>query len=113
MIRRTAVALVAGFVLALPGAADALMDLRPGDAPPAFTLPDLAGRSVGSRELAGPAAAVLFWSTWSPRSAEMLDDFKRHAAAYGPRGLTIVAINVDGENLGPSQQAAVRAYAQA
>jgi tetratricopeptide (TPR) repeat protein len=43
----------------------------------------------------------------------MLEDFKRHAAAYGARGLRIVAINVDGENLGPSQQAAVREYAKA
>jgi len=113
MIRRIVVALVAGPLLALPSSADALMALRPGDTPPAFALPDLAGKKVGSEALAGSAAAVLFWSTWSPRSSEMLEDFTRHAAAYGERGLKIVAVNIDGENLGPSQKAAIRAYATA
>jgi peroxiredoxin len=89
------------------------MNLRPGDAPPPFALPDLAGKQVGSETLAGAPAVVLFWSTWSPRSAEMFEDFKRHAAAYAGKGLKLVAINIDGENLGPAQQAAIRAYAAA
>lgn len=99
--------------LLVPRGAGALMNLRPGDAPPPFALPDLAGRRTGSGEFAGAASVVLFWSTWSPRSAEMLDDFKRHAASYGARGLKIVAINIDGENLGPAQKAAIREYAAA
>ena len=86
------------------------MTLRPGDAPPPFTLADLSGRRVGSDTLAGGASVVLFWSTWSPRSAEMFDDFKRHAAAYAGSGLKIVAINIDGENLGPAQKSAIREY---
>ena len=89
------------------------MNLRPGDAPPPFALADLSGRRVGSDALAGGAAVVLFWSTWSPRSAEMLDDFKRHAATYAAKGLKVVAINIDGENLGAAQQAAIREYAAA
>ena len=99
--------------LLVPGGADALMTLRPGDAPPPFALTDLAGKRVGSDALTGGAAVVLFWSTWSPRSAEMFDDFKRHAAAYSTKGLKIVAINIDGENFGPAQQAAIREYASA
>lgn len=87
------------------------MNLRPGDAPPPFSLADLTGKRVGSDALAGGAAVVLFWSTWSPRSAEMLDDFKRLAAGYAGKGLKIVSINIDGENLGPAQQAAIREYA--
>ncbi len=43
----------------------------------------------------------------------MFDDFKRHAAAYAGQGLKIVAINIDGENLGPAQKAAIREYAAA
>jgi tetratricopeptide (TPR) repeat protein len=43
----------------------------------------------------------------------MLDDFKRHAEAYGPKGLKVLAVNIDGENLGEAQQAAIRAYAAA
>lgn len=99
--------------LALPQGAGALMGLRPGDTPPRFALADLSGRGVGSDALADAAAVVLFWSTWSPRSGEMFDDFKRHAATYGPKGLRIVAINIDGENLGAAQKAAIREYAAA
>jgi tetratricopeptide (TPR) repeat protein len=87
------------------------MNLRPGDAPPPFGLADLAGKRVGSDTLAGAPSVVLFWSTWSPRSAEMFDDFKRHAAAYAGKGLKIVAINIDGENLGAAQKTAIREYA--
>ena len=43
----------------------------------------------------------------------MFDDFKRHAAAYGAKGLRIVAVNIDGENLGAAQQAAIREFAAA
>ena len=100
-------------LLLLPGRAEALMNLRPGDAPPPFVLSDLTGKQVGSEALAGAPSVVLFWSTWSPRSGEMLDDFKRHAAAYGGKGLKIVAINIDGENLGAAQKAAIREYAVA
>jgi peroxiredoxin len=113
MLRRIAVLALLVCSAAWPRSAAALMNLRPGDAPPPFTLPDLAGKPVGSATLAGAPAAVLFWSTWSPRSAEMLDDFKRHAEAYGPKGLKVLAVNIDGENLGEAQQAAIRAYAAA
>ncbi len=115
MRRKTLVASLTALALALalPQGAGALMSLRPGDAPPRFALADLSGRRVGSDALADAAAVVLFWSTWSPRSAEMFDDFKRHAATYGPKGLRIVAINIDGENLGAAQKAAIREYAAA
>jgi tetratricopeptide (TPR) repeat protein len=113
MIRRAIAGALTALVLTLPRDAAALMNLRPGDAPPPFALVDLAGNRVGSESLAGAPAVVLFWSTWSPRSAEMLDDFKRDAAAYATQGLRIVAVNNDGENLGAAQLAAVRAYAAA
>jgi peroxiredoxin len=103
----------ATLALLAAGRAHALMRLRPGDAPPPFELPDLAGRPVASASLAGAPAVVVFWSTWSPRSAEALDDFKRHAAAYGGRGLRVVAINTDGENLDAAQRSAIREYAAA
>ena len=113
MIRHALAALIAALALTLPPDAAALMNLRPGEAPPPFALPDLEGRQVLSADLAGAPAVVLFWSTWSPRSAEMLEDFKRHAAAYGGKGLKIVAVNIDGENLQSAQKAAIREYAAA
>ena len=113
MLRRIAVLALAVTLAALPQSAAALMNLRTGDAPPPFTLPDLAGKPVASATLAGAPAAVLFWSTWSPRSAEMLEDFKRHAGSYGGKGLRILAVNIDGENLGEARRAAIREYAAA
>jgi len=107
-----AVSLLVSAVL-VPRGAGALMNLRLGDAPPPFALADLSGKRVGSDSLAGGASVILFWSTWSPRSAEMFDDFKRHAATYAAKGLKIVAINNDGENLGVAQKAAIREYAAA
>ncbi len=111
MIRRTAVVALTTLLLTLPSGAGALMSLRTGDAPPPFALTELSGGRVGSDFLAGRASVVLFWSTWSPRSAEMFEDFKRHAATYAAKGLKIVAINNDGENLGAGQLAAIREYA--
>jgi Tfp pilus assembly protein PilF/peroxiredoxin len=111
MSRRTTAIVLTALLLTLPCDAGALMSLRVGDAPPPFELADLAGNRVGSDALAGAPSVVLFWSTWSPRSAEMFDDFTRHAAAHAARGLKIVAINIDGENLGAAQRAAVREYA--
>lgn len=113
MLRRIAILALSAVLAGAPARAAALMNLRPGDAPPPFTLPDLAGKPVASSTLAGAPAAVLFWSTWSPRSAEMLDDFRRHAEVYGPKGLKILAVNIDGENLGEGQRAAIREYVAA
>lgn len=110
MSQRTFAVSLLAVALLWPAGAGALMQLRPGDTPPPFSLADPSGARVGSEAVAGAAAAVLFWSTWSPRSAEMLEDFKRHAAAYAAKGLKIVAINIDGENLGPAQRAAIREY---
>lgn len=113
MTRRTALGLLTALVLTQPHTAAALMTLRPGESPPPFALADLAGARVGPEALAGGASVVLFWSTWSPRSAEMLVDFKRHAAAYAAQGLKIVAINIDGENLDAERRAAIRDYVAA
>ena len=99
--------------LLVPRGAGALMVLRLGEAPPPFDLADLSGKRVGSDSFTGGATVVLFWSTWSPRSAEMFHDFKRHAAAYSGKGLKIVAINNDGENLGVARKAAILEYAAA
>ncbi len=110
---RFAAASLLALALSPPDAAHALMNLRPGDAPPPFSLADLAGRQVESGSLAGAPAVVVFWSTWSPRSAEALADLGRLAAEHGERGLRIVAVNIDGERLGSAQRAAVREYAAA
>jgi peroxiredoxin/Flp pilus assembly protein TadD len=82
-----------------PCDAFALKDIVPGMKAPPFTLADPSGKTLSLDDLAGTPGAVIFWSTWSPRSEEILKDFREYHDLYGQKGLRIVAVNIDGENL--------------
>ena len=60
MIRRMAIVALTALVLTLPRDAQALMSLRPGDAPPPFILADISGKRLGSESLAGSVSVILF-----------------------------------------------------
>jgi peroxiredoxin len=79
-------------------AAVAFKRLAVGDELADFTLPTLAGETQRLSDVLGTKATlVLFWATWSPRSAEALLDFQELYARHGPQTLTVIAINVDGQ----------------
>jgi len=78
---------------------------------PRFALPDLSGQVFDSSSLAGSPAAVVFWSSWSPRSADVLNDFKQLHGEFGAKGLRVVAVGVDGENLPSDRVREVREFA--
>jgi peroxiredoxin len=72
--------------------------LAVGDELTDFRLPSLAGETVRlSQALGTKATVVVFWATWSPRSAEALADLQQLYAQYAPAGLGVIAVNVDGE----------------
>jgi tetratricopeptide (TPR) repeat protein len=95
----TPVALAAALCAFAPLNAAALKGLEPGGKAPPFSLTDPAGKVLTLDSLAGTPGAILFWSTWSPRSEEILEDFREYHRLYAEKGLGIVAINIDGENL--------------
>lgn len=88
----------------------AMLHMQEGEAMHPFTLPDTTGEAFDSASLAGKSSCIIFWSTWSPRSAEVLEDFKKYHEEYAPKGLTIVAVNIEGENLSATKKGEIRSY---
>jgi peroxiredoxin len=100
---------VFGLVSATP--AEALTGIENDMIPPPFTLPDDNGEEVSLSSFQGSPLAIIFWSTWSPRSKEILEDFREHHSKYSSEGLKIIAINIDGEKLNNLQHNEIREYA--
>jgi peroxiredoxin len=99
-------ALTAAFLLAAPAgrAADRVV-LKIGDPPPAFSLPDLDGRTVTvPADLRGKAVIVHFWADWCQFCLEEMPALDALYQQYRDKGLMIIAVNV-----GQSADAA-RAY---
>jgi Flp pilus assembly protein TadD/peroxiredoxin len=62
---------------------------------PAFSLPDLAGRTRELQEFRGAVVLLCFWATTSQLSGEQLSSFHRHRSVLAERQVNVVAINVD------------------
>jgi peroxiredoxin len=97
-------------VITLSMPALAIEGIETGKTPPAFSLPDIGGGTVALEDLRGRTAVLLFWSTWSPRSVEMLEDFKGYHVLYGSDDLRIVAINADHEHLTGKNRASIKRF---
>jgi peroxiredoxin len=81
---------------ARPSVSAAFKNVQVGQTPPAFTLKDLAGKDWKSAEIyAKGATAVIFWATWSPRSAEVIRDLEALRAKIGPEKIAIVTVNCE------------------
>jgi thiol-disulfide isomerase/thioredoxin len=74
---------------------------------PEFTARSLDGRDLrlASLRLQGPVI-VEFWATWCEPCREALTEMEEWRKQYGPRGLAIVAVSVDG----PRNISKVRPY---
>lgn len=99
--------LVALLVL-LPASAQALEGLRLGDKAPAFSLAGLTGKVYSLDDMGERPRVVLFWSSWSPRSLEVLRDFRAIHERWSAAGLAVVAVNADAEHLDPAGLQSVR-----
>ncbi len=114
-IRRTVLRgwLLAGLAVFLFAPAGAtLQNLQTGMKAPPLTLKSLAGETRGLDNLAGAKlTVVVFWSTWSSKSAAALVRMDRLYRQYRNQGLTVVAVNADGQETSPQTVAAVQAMA--
>jgi thiol-disulfide isomerase/thioredoxin len=62
---------------------------------PDFHLEALAGGESGLSERAGRWVLVNFWATWCTPCVKELPALERLARDYGPKGLDVLAVNVD------------------
>lgn len=94
---------------AAPKAAAAFRNVQAGAEAPAFRLKDLSGAEVSLESFKGEKAVlVVFWATWSSRSLEELKDAQKLAAEYGPKGLKVIAVNVEHEHATDEDVKAIR-----
>ena len=92
--------LLAVCVLALSGQPVSAQDsdvfiLRERTPAPAFSLPDLSGRTVSSSELAGKVAVLSFGATWCPICTSELKSLENLQAKF-PKDLIVYFVALDG-----------------
>ena len=66
-----------------------------GEPAPAFTLPTAKGDAVALDKLRGKVVYVDFWASWCGPCRRSFPWMTEMQQKYGPRGFTVVAINVD------------------
>lgn len=99
---RGALALAILLVLLCPIPARAFKRTAAGEPLKDFLLESLTGGPLRlSAHLGSRATLLVFWATWSPRSAEVLRDFELLYRAHRTDGLQVVAVNVEHQEWDP------------
>ncbi len=93
-----------------PPASSALENLREGMKAPDFSLSTITGETRTFADVRGAKLTVLvFWSTWSAKSAQALNQMEKLHEKYREQGLAIVAVNADDQKSSPETLAEIRA----
>ncbi len=107
-----ALAVLAAATSSIPAEAQAMLHTKVGDRVRVITLADLSGTPRSTDASKGRPRVIAFFTTWSPRSAELLEDLKRLHPLIEPKGVRVLAVCVDGENLSSDRRAAIGEYAK-
>jgi peroxiredoxin len=67
---------------------------RVGNPAPEFQLTKMDGSQVALSELHGKPTVLIFWTAWCPVCKEEAPHFNSLAAAYEPRGVNVLGINI-------------------
>jgi thiol-disulfide isomerase/thioredoxin len=87
-----------------PGGAPAASSPAPASDPaPAWTLKDLAGKSVSLADFRGKVVVLDVWATWCPPCRAEIPHFIEIQNEYKDKGVTVVGISVD--STGPADVA--------
>jgi Tfp pilus assembly protein PilF/peroxiredoxin len=99
---------VYGIFLFSPAAAT-LQQLQVGMEAPDFSLPLISGEKKTFADLKGDKLTVLVvWSTWDKRSEQALARMQKLYRMYHDKGLSVVAINADGQKDSDAAMAQIR-----
>ncbi|HTM21403.1 MAG TPA: TlpA disulfide reductase family protein, partial [Kofleriaceae bacterium] len=78
---------------------------------PEFVLPELGrdgeltGKMIGLGELRGRVVLIDFWAEWCGPCREAIPVLGQLQRRYGPRGLTVLSVKIDGRDLGQAAAA--------
>ncbi len=101
---------LAVMMFAIPSATAAFKYLKTGSEVPDFTVKAVDGQDIAIADYKGaPASLVVFWATWSPRSRPALEDAQKLFAEYGDKGFKVLAINVNGLDIGHEDRRDIKA----
>jgi peroxiredoxin len=93
--------IVVNFLLfSISGAAAAFKNIKVGDQALPLEIRDLEGKTHSLTDYKSAKAVILFfWATWSERSVKELDEIIKIHKDYADKGVAILAINVDKQEL--------------
>jgi len=95
--------------LSVPIAAT-LQSLQVGMEAPDFNLKNLSGENKAFSDVRGEKLTVLvFWSTWSPKSEQVLMKMEQLHEKYKDKGISVVAVNVDNQVITDQTMAEIKA----
>jgi cytochrome c biogenesis protein CcmG/thiol:disulfide interchange protein DsbE len=92
MRKRTLVLAIAAVLITAAGLSAQLAENSPA---PAFTLKDLAGKTITLDALRGKVVVLNFWATWCPPCRAEIPDFIEFYKENKTKGLEIVGVSVD------------------